>query len=82
MLTTQAQQTVLAISNYLISLLSITGNAYCKTFKLKAYNDTLKKTLSSILDHGKVEFFILPCFEQLGSITHIIKWDPISSHGP
>ena len=57
MLISQAQQTVLAISSYLINLLYITGNAYYKILRLKAYSDTLKKYLSSILDSAKVEFF-------------------------
>ena len=42
-LTVQAQQIVLAISSYLINLLFNTGDAYCKTLRLKAYSDTLKK---------------------------------------
>ena len=42
MLTSQAQQTVLAILSYLINLLSITGDAYHKMIRLKAYSDTLK----------------------------------------
>ena len=48
MLTSQAWQIVLAISSYLINLLSITGDAYCKTLRLNAYGDTLKKHLSGI----------------------------------
>ena len=57
MLTSQAQQTVLAISSYLINLLFNTGDAYYKTLRLKAYSDTLKKHLYGILDYTKVEFF-------------------------
>ena len=59
-LTSQAQQTVVAISSYLINLLYYTGNAYCKTFRLKAYSDTLKKLLYGILDYTEVEFFYPP----------------------
>ena len=49
MLTSQAYQTVLATSSYLINLLSITGDAYHKTLRLKAYSDPLKEHLFSIL---------------------------------
>ena len=56
MLTNQAQQTMLAISSYLINLLFNTGNAYSKILKLKAYSGTLKKNLYGISDHAKVEF--------------------------
>ena len=60
MLTSQAQQTALAISSYLIKLLLNTGDAYCKTLRLKVYTDTLKKHLYGILDYAKVEFFHPP----------------------
>ena len=60
MLTSQAQQTMLAISSYLINLLFITGDAYCKTLRLKAYSDTLKKYLYGILDYVEVKFFHPP----------------------
>ena len=60
MLTSQAQQTMLVISSYLINLLFDTGDAYCKTLKLKAYSDTLKKHLYSILDYAEVEFLYPP----------------------
>ena len=60
MLTSQAEQTVLAISSYLINLLLNTGNAYCKTLRLKAYSDTLKKHLYGILDYAEVEFLYPP----------------------
>ena len=60
MLTSQAQQTVLAISSYLINLLFNTGDAYFKTLRLKAYSDTLKKHLYGILDYAKVEFLYPP----------------------
>ena len=50
MLTSQAQKTLLDISSYFINLLSITGNAYYKTIRLKAYSNTLKKHLSGILN--------------------------------
>ena len=53
----QAQQNVLDIPSYLINLLSITGGTYCKTLRLKAYNDNLKKHLSGILGYIEVEFF-------------------------
>ena len=43
MLTSEAQKTVLVISSYWINLLFITGDAYHKMLKLKAYSDTLKK---------------------------------------
>ena len=59
-LTSQAQQNMLAISSYLINLLFNTGNAYCKTLRLKAYSDTLKKHLYGILDYAEVEFFHPP----------------------
>ena len=60
MLTNQAQKTMLAISSYLIKLLSITGDAYCKTLRVKAFSDTLKKHLSGILDYAEVKFFDPP----------------------
>ena len=59
-LTSQAQQTVLVISSYLINLLFNTGSAYCKTLMLKAYSDTLKKHLYGILDYTEVEFLYPP----------------------
>ena len=59
-LTSQTQQTVLAISSYLINLLFKTIDAYCKILSLKAYSDTLKKHLYSILHYAKVEFFHPP----------------------
>ena len=58
MLISQAQQIMLGILNYLINLLFNTGNAYHKTLRLKAYSDTLKKYLYSILYYTKVEFFL------------------------
>ena len=60
MLTSQAQKTMLAISSYLINPLFNTGNAYCKTLRLEAYSDTLKKYLYGILDDTKVELFYPP----------------------
>ena len=60
MLTIQTQQTVLAISNYLIKLLSIFGGAYHKTLRLEAYSNTLKKHRYSILGSAKVKFFHPP----------------------
>ena len=45
MLVSQPQQTVLAISSYLINLLFNTGNTYRKKIRLKTYSDTLKKYL-------------------------------------
>ena len=60
MLTSQAHQTVLAISNHLINLLSITGDTYCKTLRLTAYSDTLEKHLSGILEYTKEKFFYHP----------------------
>ena len=60
MLTSQAQQTVLDILSYLINLLSIIGDAYCKTLRLKAHSDTLKKQLCGILDYAKVKFIHPP----------------------
>ena len=57
MLTSQAQQTVMAISSYLINLLFKTGDVYCKKLRLKACSYTLKKHLYGILDYAKVEFF-------------------------
>ena len=59
-LTSQAQQTVLFISNYLIYLLSVTGDAYHKTLRIKAYSDILKKYLFSILDYTEVKFVYPP----------------------
>ena len=50
MLTSQAQQTVLAISSYFINLLFNTGDAYYKMLRLKAYSDILLKHLYGILD--------------------------------
>ena len=49
---------MLAISSYLINLLSITGDVYQKTLKLKAYSDTLKKHLFGILEYAEVKFFL------------------------
>ena len=60
MLISQAQQSMLAISSYLINLLFNTGNAYNKTLRLKAYSDTLKKHLYGILDYAEVELFHPP----------------------
>ena len=60
MLTSQAQQTVLAISSYLINLLFNTVNTYCKTLRLKACSDTLKKHLYGILDYTEEEFVYPP----------------------
>ena len=57
--TSQAQKTVLAISIYLINLLFNTRKVYHKTLRLKAYSDTLKKHLYSVLDYAEVEFFYL-----------------------
>ena len=82
MLISQAQQTMLAISSYLINLLFITGDAYCKTLRLKAYSDTLKKYLYGILDYAEVNSFILPCFEQLASIAISVSGIQQSSDGP
>ena len=60
MLTSQTQQTVLAISSYLINLHFNTGDAYQKTLRLKTYSDTLKKHLFGILDYAEVEFLYPP----------------------
>ena len=60
MLTSQAKQTVLLISSYLINLLFNTGDAYCKTLRLKAYCYTLKKHLYGILDYAEMEFYHPP----------------------
>ena len=60
MLASQAQQTMLAISSCLINLLFNTSDAYCKTLRLKAYSNTLKKHLYSISDYTKVEFLYPP----------------------
>ena len=60
MLKSQAQQTVLAISSYLINLLFRISDAYHKTLRVKAYSDTLEKHLSSILDYTEMEFFHPP----------------------
>ena len=60
MLKKKAQQTVLAIASYLINVLSITGDTYCKTLRLKAYSDNLKKNLSGILYYAEVESFQTP----------------------
>ena len=60
MLTNQAQQNVLAISNYFINLFFSIGNEYCKMLKLNAYTDTLKKHLYDVLDYTEVEFFYPP----------------------
>ena len=57
MLTSQAQQTMLAISSYLINLLFNTGDAYHKMPKLEAYSNTLKKDLYGIQGYTKVGFF-------------------------
>ena len=62
-LTSQAQQTMLAISSYLINLLFNTDNAYSKMLRLKAYSDTLinkKKHLYGIVDYTKILFFHPP----------------------
>ena len=48
MWTSQAQQTMLAISSYLITLLFKTADTYHKMLSLKAYSDTLKKYLYGI----------------------------------
>ena len=50
-LTSQAQQTVLAILSYLINVIFNTGDASLKTLRIKAYRGTLKKHLYSILDY-------------------------------
>ena len=55
-LASQAQQTVLAISSYLINLLFNNDDTYHKILRLKAYGDTLKKHLYGVLDYVKVEF--------------------------
>ena len=60
MLRSQAHQTVLSISSYLINLLFNTGDAYCKTLRFKAFSYTLKKHLYCILEYNKVEFFHPP----------------------
>ena len=60
MLTSQAQKIVLVLSSFLINLFFNTGDAYYNKFKLKAYNDTLKKHHYSILDYNEVEFFHPP----------------------
>ena len=60
MLKSQAQQTVLAISSYLINLLSITGNVHHKMLRLKSYSDTLKRHLPGILHYAKVKIFHPP----------------------
>ena len=74
-LPSQAQQTVLAISSYLIILLFNTSDSYCKTLTRKVYSDTLKKYLYGILDYAKVEVF-------LSSLTLSNSWAlPISSSG-
>ena len=52
----QAKQTVLAISSYLVTLLSITDDTYCKTLRLKAYIDILK----NLLDCTELKLFYLP----------------------
>ena len=66
---------VLAISSYLIILFR-TSDTYCKTFRLKAHSDTLKKYLYGILDYTKVELFYPPMrqathkhcpYQQMGS---------------
>ena len=57
MLTSQAQLTMLAISRYLINLLSITGDVYCKMLRPKPYSAALKKYLFGILDYAKVKLF-------------------------
>ena len=59
-LISQDQQTVFAITSYLINLLSITANVYYKTLKLKAYSGTFKKHLSNISDYTAVEFLHPP----------------------
>ena len=60
MLTSQAQQTVLATSSYLINLLLNTGDTYHKMLRLKAYSDTFKKHLYGILNYAEVEFLYPP----------------------
>ena len=60
MLTSQTQQTVLAVSSYLINLVLNTGDAHCKTLRLKAYSDTLKKHPYRILDYAEMEFLYPP----------------------
>ena len=60
MLASQAQQTILAISSYLINLLSISNDVYYKTIRLKANSDTLKKYISGTLDYSEVELFHPP----------------------
>ena len=44
---------MLAISSYLINLISINGDAYHKTLALKAYYNNLRKHLLGILDYVK-----------------------------
>ena len=73
MLTSQAQQTVLDISSYLIDILSITGDVCHKMLRLKTYSDTIKKHLSGILDYSEVEFIHPPLLEQFASIAYISK---------
>ena len=63
------------MSRYLINLLSITGDAYCKTLRLKAFIDTLKKHLSSILDYAEVKFFHPPMLSATHEIAYISMWD-------
>ena len=59
-LTSQGQQTILAIPSFLINLLSTTVYAYHKMLRLKAHSDNLKKYLSSILDYAGVKLFHPP----------------------
>ena len=60
-LTSQTQQTVLAIASYFVKLPSITGYEYGKTLSLKAYSDTLKKYISVYVCHyAEVKFFNPP----------------------
>ena len=74
-LISQAQNFVVAIISYLINLLFRTGDANCKTLRLKAYSDTLKKYLS-VYWTTLWSSFLLRCFEKLESIAYISKWDP------
>ena len=53
MLTSQAQKTILAISNYLVKLLSKSSDECSKMLRHKAYGDILKKYLFAVLDCAK-----------------------------
>ena len=53
----QAQKPMLAISCYLYKLLSTTSYVYCKTLRIKAYSDTLKKHLYGFLVYSKKKLF-------------------------